>query len=355
MNAKMIEGLIAIRNGIDLVLESQKTVDTISAENKVAPKKVQETKKVEAPVEEVEEVEVETVTGTISKEQLDAMTYNDLKKFAKEVGVSAVGARAQLTEKILNAGVIAPVEAVTEEEPVEEEEAPRKAITSKPQVRGKKAQAPVEEEPVEEEDEEEEDPLVAQVMEAVEDMTTEEIADFLTDSGISAKGKREALIAKVVKAVKEGVIELDNDDEDEDEETQEATEDVEEFDEEAYRYVNDPKNPDMTDERRTALKAFAKSTKADFKAGEITREDMVEFLQSFFETDDEMTQWKDSQVLDEYIDSASRVIDDEGEIVEEGAYIVNGQPYCCANPLPYDEETGMYRCARCEEEYEIEE
>ena len=334
MNAKMIEGLIAIRNGIDLILESEKNGQDVSAEKKVTPKIAEEVEQEEAPV----------VTGTIDKSQLDAMTYNDLKKFAKEIGVSAVGARAKLTQTILDAGVSAPVE--------EEEEVVEKAITSKPQVRGKKSTpAP---EPVEEEEEDDEDPLVAQVNEAVEDMTTEEIADFLTESGISAKGKRQALIAKVVKAVKEGVIELgDDDEEDEDEESDQGV--VEDFDEEAYQMVNDPSNPDMTKERKSAIKAFAKTTKADVKSGDITREDMVEFLQDFFETDDDMKQWTDSDILNEYIDAGSRMIDDDGEIPEEGAYLVNGVPYCCARPLVHDEENGVYNCAHCNEEYELEE
>lgn len=343
MNAKMIEGLIAIRNGIDLILESENKVANVSAEKKVTPKKVE----VEQEVEEVKQEEAPVVTGTIDKAQLDAMTYNDLKKFAKEIGVSAVGARAKLTQTILDAGVSAPVEEVEEEE----EKEVKKAITSPPQVRGKKAK-PVEEEVEDEEDEE--DPIVAQVNEAVEDMTTEEIADFLTESGISAKGKRQALIAKVVKAVKDGIIDLgDDDEEDEDEEADQGV--VEDFDEEAYQMVNDPSNPDMTKERKSAIKAFAKTTKADIKSGDITREDMVEFLQDFFETDDDMKQWKDSDISNEYIDAGSRLIDDEGEISEEGAYLVNGVPYCCARPLVHDEENGVYNCAHCNEEYELEE
>ena len=344
----MIEGLIAIRNGIDLILESENKVADVSAEKKVTPKKVE----VEQEVEEVKQEEAPVVTGTIDKAQLDAMTYNDLKKFAKEIGVSAVGARAKLTQTILDAGVSAPVEEVEEEE----EKEVKKAITSPPQVRGKKAK-PVEEEVEDEEDEE--DPIVAQVNEAVEDMTTEEIADFLTDSGISAKGKREALIAKVIKAVKEGVIELgddsEEDEEDEEEDNIANSNVVEEFDEAEYLYVNDPSNPDMTKERKQALKAFAKSVKADVKSGDIARDDMEEFLADYFGEEEGLSTMTDTEIRDEYIDAGSRMIDDEGEIVEEGAYTVNGAPYCCARPLLLDEDTGMYACSKCNEEYEIEE
>ena len=63
-------------------------------------------------------------------------------------------------------------------------------------------------------DEEDNDPVYAQIVEAVADMETEEIADLLAEVGVSAKGKRESLIEKLVQAVKDGLIDF-SDEEDE--------------------------------------------------------------------------------------------------------------------------------------------
>ena len=51
-----------------------------------------------------------------------------------------------------------------------------------------------------------------------EDMENEDIADILAEVGISAKGKRETLIDKLVKAVREGLVEFDEEDEEVDDE-----------------------------------------------------------------------------------------------------------------------------------------
>lgn len=49
-------------------------------------------------------------------------------------------------------------------------------------------------------------------------------------------------------------------------------------------------------------------------------------------------------------------IDDEGDEVEEGApYTLNGEPYCCGQPLQYNEEDDTFICEICGGEYESEE
>lgn len=61
-------------------------------------------------------------------------------------------------------------------------------------------------------------------------MSVEELADILAEVGISTKGKKQSLIAKVLKAVEEGKIEL-ADEEDADEEEEVVEETVEEVEE----------------------------------------------------------------------------------------------------------------------------
>lgn len=325
MNAKTIEGLKALRKGIDLILEgcAEMSGNDVSADKpntKVEPAK---TETVEAP----KVVE----TSDLTREQLEGMTYNNLKKLAKEMGVSAVGNREEITNRILGENTPA------ETEPANE----------------------VVEVPVDEKDN---DPVYAKVVEAVEGMTEEEIADILADVGISAKGKRETLIEKLVNAVKDGLIEFD-DDEDETEEEDEVpnspapapVEDEEADDEEEEEDdTNDIDNPNMTEARKKAILKMDDSSRKQFKEKKLTRGELVEFLQSFYDTEDSLDDMSDDEVLDTYIDAVCRLIDDDGNVIEEGAYLLNNEPACCGRVLAYSEDTNLFICEHCGEEYEAE-
>lgn len=341
MNAKIIEGLKSIREGIDLVLagyaENTATVAEVAPQKSVAEKP-------EAVKEEVAESKTPTttVTGTLTREQLDGMTYNNIKKLAKELGVSAVGNRDEITARLLNEEVTA--------------EVPAPKNTTKKTTIVEETPEPVEV------DESDNDPLYAKVVESVADMSNEEIADVLVDIGISAKGKREALIEKVVQAVRDGLLDFD----DEEEETEEVSEapakkspvkeeaPVEE-DEEEDDATNDIDNPNMTEARKKAILAQDEEIREQFAKGDVARDDLVEFLQSFYDTEDDMSDMSDEDLLDTYIDAVCRLVDDDGEIIEEGAYSLNGEPACCGRVLAYSEDTKMFICEHCGEEYEAEE
>ena len=49
------------------------------------------------------------------------------------------------------------------------------------------------------------------------------------------------------------------------------------------------------------------------------------------------------------------LIDDEGNTVEEGAYMLNGVPFCCGHALEISEDETSGKCSICGEEYEFEE
>lgn len=337
MNAKIIEGLKAVRGGIDLILEGyadEQSVETVSTptQNEVESKSVQRRKAIQAE-ETVAEAptanEVKEVPA-VTREQLDGMTYNNIKKLAKDMGISAVGNREEITNRILGC--------TPDETATAENEAP-------------------EEVPV---DEKNNDPIYAKVVDAVADMTNEEIADVLVDIGLSAKGKREALIEKVVQAVRDGLLDFD-DEEDEEEETEVAEAPVakeapvEDSDEEEEDNTNDIDNPAMTEARKKAILAQDEEIREQFSKGDVTRDDLVEFLQSFYDTEDDMSDMSDEDLLDTYIDAVCRLVDDEGDLIEEGAYSLNGEPACCGRVLNYSEDTKMFICEHCGEEYEAEE
>lgn len=354
MNAKIIVAIKGIRDNLNTIIDELENQSVAVAEEEVAPKS-------EVPVTKEETLAPETtspksrkekeaseklpdVSNGLTEEQLNSLSYNNLKRLAKEMGIPATGARDELTKKILSyEGEVPNPEAPAEEETPAPAKATRKI---------EKKSEPVEEE---EDDDEEEDPIVAKVMEAVEDMTNEEIADILADVGVKAKGKRQSLISAVIQAVKDGKIDLDDEEEsDEESEEETAPAQTEESDEEEFD-INDPENPDMTAERKTALEAYKSEVENDFEDGAITREQIVEWLNEYHGTEDTMKKKSDEDLVEEYIYYSSLLINDEGEMPEEeGAYTVNGIPYCCGHELAYNEDNETYICETCGAEYEAE-
>lgn len=346
MNAKIIEGLKAVREGIDLILEGY--ADAFVAPTTAKPTEKTTEVKTEKETPKVESAPEETATtsvkGTLTREQLDGMTYNNIKKLAKEMGVSAVGNREDITARIL--GETVEVEPNDVAEPVDEV-APVEATVEEPEVV--------------EVDETDNDPLYAKVVDAISDMDSEDLADILADIGISAKGKRETLIEKVVQAVRDGLLDFDDEDgEEEVEETpastakEEAPAPADEDEDEEEDTVNDLDNPDMTEARKKAIIAQDNSIRKQFKKGDVTRDNLVEFLQSFYDTEEDMDDMSDDDLLDTYIDAVCRLVDDDGDLVEEGAYSLNGEPACCGRFLTYSEDTKVFICEHCGEEYEAE-
>lgn len=194
------ENYLNILKGLDLIREaviSEMETEVVSVET--VKNKIEEVKNDVEPTPEVEEEVVEVETNT-EAEDLNSKTLKELKDLAKELGVSTKGSKSTIIGRILEA-----------QDNVEEvvEETKENILT---------------EEEIEEFEEAtetgEENPLEAQLNE----MSVEELADILAEVGISTKGKKQSLIAKVLKAVEEGKIELADEEEEVVEETVEEVE-----------------------------------------------------------------------------------------------------------------------------------
>lgn len=303
----------------------------------------------------------ETFEGNFSREDLEEMTYNNLKKLAKDVGIPAKGDRETLINKLLEETVEFPVADDTEES--DGGEAPKKTATKKNKS-AKKTAMPKVEEPEDDDDEDEVpeddtdslDDIAAQVHEIIDDMETSEIADILSDAGISPKGKRQSLIDKVIKAVEDGIISLsDEDDEDDNDESESEEADTDD----ELLGPNDLNNPDMPKARRTALKELDEQLRKQYKAKKLKTISMKKALKEFYADDEEaleaISEFSAEEVLDNYIDMKQLYVDDDGDTAEDGeAYNVNGIPYCCGTELVYDEDSETFICERCGEEYNAE-
>lgn len=318
-NKKIREALKMIGEGFNLLADS---LDTVQFESEPVEVKVERptTKEVEAPVKKVEEE-----SNTVTFEELDALTYNDIKTKAKEFGVKAVGSKATIIENILatlgtseptQKPVAEPVKPTKVEEPVED----------------------VEEVDEVEEEEDEAESLYDQVVRELSDYDDEELADILSDVGISPKGKRQALLSKIVQAIEEGKLEWGDEEDNVEMVDSDDTQDLYEF--------------KGSDTRRAVCEKINEQLEQDIEDGELTHKQVLKFLQKYYNGTWESVD-QDSD-FDEYISIQIDLVDDEGEVHPlKEAYYIADDVYCCASQLK-DVDGGELFCAFCGQTYTIE-
>lgn len=189
-----------VRKALELIVSELSNGELVltdavkEAKDEVAEKRASKKGKKVEPKEEVKEDDT-VETAEYSMEELKAMTQAELKALAKELGVSVRGSKSAILGRIL------------EKLEVDEDE----------------EEAPVEEEPVTEEEEANDDP----VQEALEELELEDLADLCEQAELSTKGKKQALIARLMTAHNAGEIDLTDFFEEEDI-TDEVDEEIEE-------------------------------------------------------------------------------------------------------------------------------
>ena len=343
-----LDALKAIAEGINALidLEIGNAIPVSEESNQEEkPKKSKVTslaeKKAEKKVEKEESAE---------EVDVDSMDYRQLKAYASEIGVKAKGTKGQLLKAVkdflANGG-----EEVEEE--VEEKSAkkPARGVAS---MKAEKKTEEVEEE--EEDDSEEENTTAKEVERAIEEqeLTDDDLRDILKDLGLSTKGGHEVLVSKLADAVDAGELSLDDDEvEEEADEAEDVAEEEDVSDEEEEDAEEDDEETEITAERKQAIDDFTAETTEAFENEELSVEDMRDFIKDFGEKISKKA--SDEEVLAKYIECASMLIDDEGNTVEEGAYMLNGVPFCCGHALEISEDGTSGKCSICDEEYEFEE
>lgn len=175
-----------VRKALELIVSELSNGELVltdvvkEAKDEVAEKRASKKDKKVEPKEEVKEDDA-VETAEYSMEELKAMTQAELKALAKELGVSVRGSKSAILGRIL--------------EKID----------------------------VEEEGENDDDPI----QEALEELELEDLADLCEQAELSTKGKKQALIARLMTAHNAGEIDLTDFFEEEDI-TEEVDEEIEE-------------------------------------------------------------------------------------------------------------------------------
>lgn len=279
--------------------------------------------------------------GGYTAEQLNSMKYNEFKKVAASLGVKCTGTRDEIMSRIVNG--VSEVVAEVAEEPVE-----------KP--------VEVEETVVEEPEEDEFDHLAHEI---ADETGVEDTIEALKDVGIEAN--KTNYVAKLADALRQGLIEVDDEEESkpvEEEPVSEVEEETENKGVTAEYYfseydpdgLNDPDK--MTKKRHKAVVEKMQEILDSFDNDELDEDTVDKFLEEYA-TEDEIGLLNDPEYLVDklslYMELNKRFIDDDGvDHDDEEPYEINGENVCCGHVLKYSDDTKVYVCEICGAEYEAE-
>ena len=378
MNAELIKGIDTVINGLTLIKNAltadetvSKTFDKVVAE---VAEPVTVTTETTTPVVTAEPVKTSPKSNDFvgingySKEQIEGMKYNEFKKFAAQLGVKCTGTRSEIMARII---ALVPTDSVEEDvvtaEPVIDETPKKSEVTADADKKSNKLGASkrkvVDEAP-------ELDEFDKQAREIADDTPIEDIIEALADVDIKATKKN--AIEKLAHALREGLIEADEDEDSEEdleedentveeEETADETEDEVEIEADSYFKQFDPdgyNDPDnMTEERSDAIIEKMDEILTGVSEEYLTIEDIERYLENHA-TDKEIELLGDEYTEDEqlmlYMELVKRTIDNDGNIHigGEDPYEVGEHDMCCGHELKYVKKTKRYICEHCGTEYE---
>ena len=345
-NVEVIEGIELVIKGLNMIktqLESEQEVDGFVNVD-------------DTDLKDDSEYEGGTEEGMYTVQELKDMKYNEFKKLAAQLGVKCTGSRDEILDRIVATGVVKGVETVDDPVVVEEDE----VVEEKPQKKSSKLGKSKKKA---EEAADEQDEFDEQAEKAVESNDVSDIIEALADVGVKATKKN--VVEKLAEALREGLIELEDDGEDVDdtEESGSGDFDAEDLTPDAYFEGYDVRglnNPDeMTKERKKAVEKKVAGILKSYSAGKLTYDDMTDYIS------DNTTEEEFDEVLGEdyteedlfkfYIELIKYTIDNDGEEHEQGEpYEVGEKDVCCGHELKYSKKTKKYICEHCGTEYEAE-
>ena len=161
-----------------------------------------QTETVEVEQQEVVETEPETPS-------LESLSIAELRKMAKELGLDTKGKKVDIIARIeaLNEPVEENVEEVVEEV-IETPEVEVDDVEDEVLIEDEDdAEEEADEDDEEEADEDDEEPSDLELLKAeLEDYSLEELKEVLESVELSTKGKKQALISRIIQAVEDGII-----------------------------------------------------------------------------------------------------------------------------------------------------
>ena len=323
-----------------------------------------EQQEVEAPVVDVIQPLVEVVEGEVVEtpeveadeeqiEDLSSMTIQQLRSLAKSHGLSTKGTKKDLIARIneLNEPV--------EEEIVEDEvEETIEEVT--PEVVEDEVEETVEDLEDEEEEIEEstEDMNEMELIQSeLEAMEVDELVEILESVELPTKGKKQALISRILEAVADGLLEFFDADEieeyDADEEDEELDEAIEQALEETDEEIEEEEIEEEVSPREATQMEVEEEILEAYEDGSLTDKEIANFLEDYF--NGKFKPINKKRALNKYIEIQCDLVDADGDRMPMGEpyYVSDEDVFCCGSEIK-ELDNGNLFCEVCGQEYETE-
>lgn len=324
-----------------------------------------EQQEVEAPVVDVIQPLVEVVEPEVAEtleveadeeqiEDLSSMTIQQLRSLAKSNGLSTKGTKKDLIARINEASE--PVEEEIVEEEIEgtvEEVAPEVEEVVEDVEEIIEDEEDAEEEIEESTEDMDEMELIQSELEAME---VDELVEILESVELPTKGKKQALISRILEAVADGLLEFEADEieeydaDEEDEELDEAIEQAleetdEEDEEEEIEEEVSPREATQMEVEEEILEAY--------EDGSLTDKEIANFLEDYF--NGKFKPINKKRALNKYIEIQCDLVDADGDRMPMGEpyYVSDEDVFCCGSEIK-ELDNGNLFCEVCGQEYETE-
>lgn len=286
---------------------------------------------------------------TYTVAELEGMKYNEFKKLASSLGVDCKGTREEIMARVVETGVVSDADNSGDKSGTKTS-APAKAAgksgksASVGKSNAKKTSSPTKKDKFDE-----------QAEAIIAENSAEDIIEELAGVGVNATKLNYK--KQLVTALREGMLEVDYEGGEDTATNSEEDLVAEDYYKEYDLYeANDPDN--MTEERSAACIEKQNSILEAVVNEELSGDDIAEYLQTVA-TQEELDllgdEYTDIDLVKLYIEVSKHFIDDDGEEHEPGeSYNVSEVPFCCGQPLAYDEATSKFLCSHCAAEYEAE-
>ena len=318
-------------------------------------------------VEKFDEAIEETTVEAPEEETVDdlsTMTIQQLRSLAKSHGLSTKGTKKDLIARITDSETTEeqPEEEVIEE--VQEPEVVEEIVEEEVEVEDDQD----EDEDVEEIEDEELDQM--EIIQAeLEAMSLEELQEILESVDLPTKGKKQALISRILEAVEDGVLEFEDevdenyDADEEDEELDEAIEQAldgeETTDEEEYEEVEVDEEDEYEDEeeelspREATQQEIEEEIAEAYENGDLTDKEIANFLDDYF--NGKFKPINKKRAYNKYVEIMCDLVDVDGDRMDmkEAYYINDDEIYCCGSEIK-ELDNGNLFCEVCGTEYETE-
>ena len=311
------------------------------------------------PLVEVVEPEVaETIEVEADEEQIEdlsSMTIQQLRSLAKSNGLSTKGTKKDLIARINEAS-----------EPVEEEIVEEEIEETVEEV------APEVEEVVEDVEEivEDEEDAEEEIEESTEDMDemeliqseleamdVDELVEILESVELPTKGKKQALISRIMEAVADGLLEFFDADEIEEYDADEEDEELDEAIEQALEETDEEDEEEEIEEEVSPREATQMEVEEEileaYEDGSLTDKEIANFLEDYF--NGKFKPINKKRALNKYIEIQCDLVDADGDRMPMGEpyYVSDEDVFCCGSEIK-ELDNGNLFCEVCGQEYETE-